>query len=52
MKAPNWIPKVSRPFNPAWSDAWDAMSDDEKRWSFLIDALLIAGVFGLAWYFS
>lgn len=41
MKAPRWIPKVRKPFNPAFHDTWDAMTDDEKRWSFLLDMVIV-----------
>ena len=41
MKLPTWLPKVSRPWNPAYGPVWDAMSDNEKRVSFLVDVVIV-----------
>ena len=41
MVLPTWIPKVRRPWNAAWAETWDQMSDNEKRLSFLVDAAVI-----------
>jgi hypothetical protein len=41
MKLPTWIPMVSRPWNPAYRSTWDAMDDNEKRWSWLVDAAVV-----------
>lgn len=46
-KLPTWIPKVPRPFNPAYHSTWDAMSDNEKRWSFIVDIVIVAVAAGL-----
>lgn len=47
MRAPKWIPQVRRPWNPAYREVWDAMSPDERRWSFLFDALIAVVCIGL-----
>lgn len=52
MKLPTWIPQISKPFNPAYRDTWDAMSPNERRWSFLFDAGVVGAVLTAAWYFS
>lgn len=41
-KLPEWIPQVSKPFNAVWQDTWEAMTSNEKRWSFLIDFVILA----------
>jgi hypothetical protein len=51
MKLPTWIPKVPRPWNPAWCEAWDIMSDNEKRWSFVVDMVILASFFLFIWVF-
>jgi hypothetical protein len=33
-----FVPAVSRPWNPAYRDTWDAMTRRERQVSFLIDA--------------
>jgi len=50
MKIPSWVPQVPRPFNPAFSDVWDEMSPDERRASFLFDAVLVAVVAALVFF--
>lgn len=47
MRAPKFIPKTTRPWNPALREVWDAMSDNEKRWSTIIDIAVCAVVLGL-----
>lgn len=47
MKLPNWVPKVNRPWNPTYVSTWDAMSDNEKRWSFLIDVIIVTITIGI-----
>ena len=42
MQLPNWIPKIRRPFNPAYHSTWEKMSDNDKRWSFLVDTTIVA----------
>jgi len=50
MQLPTWIPKVSRPWNPAYGPVWDKMSDNEKRWSWLFDAFVVVVALSvLAW---
>jgi hypothetical protein len=49
---PTWVPRISRPFDPDRAAVFDVMTDDEKRWSFLVDVAIVAGVLYLAWYFS
>ncbi|UTC29849.1 hypothetical protein BAJUN_02190 [Bajunvirus bajun] len=46
MQLPTWIPRISRPWNPAYRSTWDVMSDNEKRWSWLFDAgvVLVVGI--------
>lgn len=44
MKLPEWFPQVSRPWNPAYRETWDAMTPDEKRWSCLADMFMIGVV--------
>jgi hypothetical protein len=48
MKLPDWFPEVGRPWNPAYQAAWDAMTSQERKWSFFID-LCIVGVVGIIW---
>lgn len=43
MKLPKWIPKIPRPWNPAYREVWDSMTSDEKRASWLVDAMIILG---------
>lgn len=45
MKIPEWVPQVSRPFNPAYREVWDVMTPNERRASFLFDAFVVAIVF-------
>lgn len=47
IKLPRWVPKVPRPWNPAYRGTWDAMDDDAKRWSFLIDVGVCAAFCGI-----
>ena len=48
MKLPTWIPMVARPSNREWAETWDAMSENERRWSFLVDiSMVFAFVFFL-----
>lgn len=48
MKLPTWVPRISRPWNEDWRDTFDAMSDNEKRWSFVVDVIICAVVIGAA----
>jgi hypothetical protein len=41
MRLPDWFPEVSRPWNPAYKHVWDAMSSQERKWSFLIDMCIV-----------
>lgn len=43
-KLPKWIPQVSKPWNPAYKEVWEAMTPNEKRWSFLVDVIVVAVV--------
>lgn len=43
-KLPTWIPRISRPFNPAYHSTYDKMTDNERRWSFLIDVGIVITV--------
>lgn len=43
-KLPTWIPRISRPFNPAYRSTYDRMTDNDKRWSFLIDVGIVVVV--------
>jgi hypothetical protein len=47
-----YIPRVPRPWNPAYRGVWDLMTTREKQWSFIIDfaVILIAGALG--WWFA
>jgi hypothetical protein len=47
MKIPTWVPKVSRPRNPAYGPTWDAMNDNEKRASFLVDMAIVAAALAI-----
>ncbi len=38
---PEWIPQISKPFNAVCEDTWNAMTPNEKRWSFLIDLVIL-----------
>lgn len=49
MNLPTWIPETPYPFNPAWQPAWEAMTPNERRASFLFDVGVWAIVFGLCW---
>lgn len=44
MKLPDWIPQVTRPWNPAWRETWKAMTPDQRRASFLMDVVICAVV--------
>ena len=52
MQLPTWIPKVPRPWNPAYQEVWDVMTDNEKRASFLVDVAIVALVLFLVWSFQ
>lgn len=52
MTLPTWLPQTSRPREPSWQATWDAMTPNERRASFLFDAVLVGIVAFLAWYFS
>lgn len=52
MKLPRFIPQVSKPWNPAWQDAWEAMTPNERRWSWLFDATLVVIVLVIVWVLS
>lgn len=42
---PEWVPQVSKPFNAVWKDTWESMTPNEKRWSFLVDfVILVVGL--------
>ncbi len=41
MKLPRWIPQVSRPWNPAFRETWDAMTTVERQMSFLFDCAIV-----------
>lgn len=46
MKLPRWIPRTIRPSDMGgYGVVWDNMSDNERRWSFLIDVAIFV-VFG------
>lgn len=38
---PTWIPRIGRPWNPAYGPVWDAMDDNAKRGSWLFDAAIV-----------
>lgn len=44
---PKWVPQASRPFS--WGETWDAMSENERRWSGIMDAVILVG--GLSFIF-
>jgi hypothetical protein len=44
MRLPDWFPQVPRPWNPAYREVWDAMTPNEKRWSALVDAVVVLAV--------
>lgn len=43
-KLPTWVPRVRRPWNPAYREVWDHMTDNDKRWSFVVDAAIVLAV--------
>lgn len=49
MKLPRWFPAVRRPWNPAYREAWDVMTHEERQWSFAADLAIFAVVFGVVW---
>jgi len=38
---------VKRPNNEDYAYVWDSMSDNEKRWSFIFDVVIISFFVGL-----
>ncbi len=44
MKLPVWIPQVSKPWNPAFQETWGVMTPNERRWSWVFDAVLVITV--------
>lgn len=52
MRLPDWVPEVPRPFNSDWAETWDVMTPNERRWSFIFDATVVAAVVALWWTFS
>jgi hypothetical protein len=49
MQLPSWIPQVGKPWNPAFHEAWEEMTPNEKRWSFLFDVFACLAFFAIAW---
>lgn len=47
-KLPEWVPQVSRPYNHAYREVWDAMTPNDRRWSFVVDVLVVIGIIVLA----
>lgn len=47
MKLPSWVPQVLKPWNPAYHDTWGTMSPNDRRWSFLVDVVIVGMVLGL-----
>lgn len=42
---PTWIPQVPKPWNPAYHETWEAMTPNERRWSFIVDMVIfIVGI--------
>lgn len=41
MKLPTFIPQVPKPWNPAYRETWNVMTPNEKRWSFLVDVVIV-----------
>jgi hypothetical protein len=39
MRLPDWIPETPRPFWQDKVEAWEAMTANERRWSFVIDVI-------------
>jgi hypothetical protein len=52
MALPRWIPKVKRPWNPAYAPIWDQMTDTEKRWSWLTDVGMVLAVLAILFSLS
>ena len=48
MKLPKWMPFSSKPFFIDWRECHEAMTDNQKRWDFVINWIIsIVAVFVL-----
>lgn len=51
-KLPRWIPQTPKPWNPAYIPTWEAMTENERRWSFLFDLVVCALFVGALYTFN